>query len=116
MPRSPRLAPATNPMPTRASRNGATNISICRIAMSRAAQERAAREGRYPDMSTANIHDRGAIERVYSCDAYASDASQNERRKPAVLKGVRITEAADQAGNFAIEPAASHAGEVPGAV
>jgi hypothetical protein len=67
-------------------------------------------------MPTANIHDRGAIERVYPCDAYVSDASQNERRKPAVLKGVRITETADEAGDFRIERAANHAGEVPGAI
>jgi hypothetical protein len=67
-------------------------------------------------MPIANIHDRGSIERVYPCDAYANDASQNERRKPAVLKGVRITEAADEAGIFSIEPAASHAGEVPGVI
>jgi hypothetical protein len=67
-------------------------------------------------MPTANIHDRASIERIYSCDAYASDASQNERRKPAVLKGVRITETADEAGEFTIERAANHAGEVPGAV
>ena len=66
-------------------------------------------------MPSANIYDRGSIERVYSCDAYASDASQNERRKPALLNGVRITETADEAGNFAIEPAAHYAGEVPGA-
>jgi len=67
-------------------------------------------------MPSANIYDRGSIERVYSCDAYASDASQNERRKPAVLKGVRITEAADEAGNFRLERAANYAGEVPGAI
>ena len=67
-------------------------------------------------MPPANIHDRASIERIYSCDAYASDASQNERRKPAVLKGVRITERADEAGEFTIERAANHAGEVPGAV
>ena len=65
-------------------------------------------------MPTANIHDRASIERVYPCDAYASDASQNERRKPAVLKGVRITERADEAGEFTMERAAHHAGERPG--
>jgi hypothetical protein len=72
--------------------------------------------GRYPDMPTANLHDRGSIERVYPCDAYTSDASQNERQKPAVLKGLRITETADEAGDFSIEPAAGHVGEVPGAI
>jgi hypothetical protein len=67
-------------------------------------------------MPIANIHDRSSIERVYPYDGYASDASQNERRKPAVLKGVRITEAADEAGDFRIERAANYAGEVPGAI
>jgi hypothetical protein len=67
-------------------------------------------------MPTANIHDRGSIERIYPRDAYASDASQNDRHHPAGLRGVRIAEVADGAGNFAIEPAAHQAGEVPGAV
>jgi hypothetical protein len=67
-------------------------------------------------MPTASIHDRASIERIYSCDAYASDASENDRPKPGVLKGVRITETADEAGAFFIERAASHAGEVPGAI
>src|SRR5437588_12224777 len=67
-------------------------------------------------MATANIHDRGSIERVYPPDAYAGDASANERRKPAVLKGVRITSAPDEAGDFAIGPATQQVGEVPGAV
>jgi hypothetical protein len=65
-------------------------------------------------MVNANIHDRASIERVYPSEAYASDASQNERRKPATLKGVRITAAADEHGNFTIEPAAQHAGEAAG--
>jgi hypothetical protein len=65
---------------------------------------------------TANIHDRASIERVYPREAYASDASQNERRKPAMLRGVRIAAAPDEKGEFAIEPAVQHAGEVPGAV
>jgi len=63
-------------------------------------------------MPTANIHDRGSIERVYSQDAYASNASQNDRRKPAMLRGVRITAAANDEGDFTIEPASQHAGEV----
>jgi hypothetical protein len=33
-----------------------------------------------------------------------------------VLKGVRITEVADQAGDFALERAAQQAGEAPGAL
>jgi len=67
-------------------------------------------------MATANIHDRALIERVYPPDAYAGDASENERRKPGVLKGVRITSAPDAAGDFAIERAMQQVGEVPGAV
>jgi len=67
-------------------------------------------------MATASIHDRALIERVYPRDAYAGDASENERRKPAVLKGVRITAAPDEAGDFAIERATQQVGEVPGAV
>jgi hypothetical protein len=55
-------------------------------------------------MATTNLHDRASIERVYPRDVYASDASENERRQSGVLKGVRITEVADQAG------------EAPGAV
>lgn len=62
---------------------------------------------------TANIHDRASIERIYPREAYASDASQNERHKPATLRGVRITEAADKDGNFGVQPAAQHAGEEP---
>src|SRR5207249_2206356 len=88
-------------------------------------QERALRGGRFSSMPTprsqqdamtANIHDRPSIERVYPREAYASDASQNERRKPAMLRGVRIAAAPDDKGEFAIEPAVQHAGEVPGAV
>jgi len=67
-------------------------------------------------MAIANIHDRGSIERAYPPDAYAGDASANERRRPAVLKGVRITSAPDAAGDFAIERATQQVGEVPGAV
>ena len=65
---------------------------------------------------TANIHDRASIERAYPREAYASDASQNERRKPAMLRGVRIAAGPNDQGEFAIEAAAQHAGEVPGAV
>lgn len=78
--------------------------------------ERVLCEARFPDMPTSNIHDRTSIERAYPREAYASDASQNERRKPAMLHGVRIAAAPDDKGEFAIEPAVQHAGEVPGAV
>src|ERR1043166_8320026 len=72
--------------------------------------------GANPQCCTANIHDRASIERAYPREAYASDASQNERRKPAMLHGVRIAAAPDDKGEFAIEPAVQHAGEMPGAV
>ena len=67
-------------------------------------------------MGKANIHDRASIARIYSQDVFASDASQSERRKPAMLKGVRITATADDGGDFTIEPASRHAGEVAGAL
>ena len=86
------------------------------MALSRRSQERTPRGVRYPGMATTNIHDRASIERVYPRDVYASDTSENERRQSAVLKGVRITEVADQAGDFAIERAARQAGEAPGPV
>ena len=66
--------------------------------------------------TTANIQDRASIERVYSRDDYARDASENERRKPGVLKGVQITAAPDENGNFMLSPASQQAGEVSGAV
>ena len=65
---------------------------------------------------TANIHDRASIERVYSREDYARDASENERRKPGVLKGVQITAAPDENGNFVLSPASQQVGEVSGAV
>jgi hypothetical protein len=66
-------------------------------------------------MGKANIHDRASIERIYPPDVYASDASQNERRKPALLKGVRIAAGADEKGDFTIDPATQHASELVGA-
>ncbi len=70
----------------------------------------------YRSMPKANIHDRGSIERVYKPDAFARDAAENDRPQVEVLHGVRIGSAPDQAGDFDIEPASLHAGEVPGAV
>jgi hypothetical protein len=67
-------------------------------------------------MANANINDRQSIERVYSPDAFARDAAENDRTGVELLHGVRIGSAPDQAGEFEIEPAARHAGEVPGAV
>ena len=66
-------------------------------------------------MATANIHDPRSIERIYPRDAFASDASGNDRGKVETLKGVRITAAPDETGDFGLEPAALHAGEAPSA-
>ena len=68
------------------------------------------------DIPPANIHDRRSIERIYPPDAFARDAAENDRHRIEILKGVRIASAPDEAGNFALEPAAQYAGEVPGAL
>jgi hypothetical protein len=67
-------------------------------------------------MARANIHDRRSIERIYPTDAFARDAAENDRSGVEVSHGVRIGSAPDQAGDFEVEPAARHAGEVPGTV
>jgi hypothetical protein len=67
-------------------------------------------------VAKANIHDRRSIERVYPPDAFAHDAAENDRHRVEVMHGVRIGSAPDKSGDFEIEPAARHAGEVPGAV
>lgn len=67
-------------------------------------------------MANANIHDRGSIERIYSPEAFARDAAENDRPGVGVLHGARIGSAPDQAGDFDIEPASRGTGEVPGAV
>ncbi len=67
-------------------------------------------------MATANIHDRDSLARIYPAEAFASDATENDRAKALVLKGVRIGSAPDEAGDSALERAAQQAGEVPGAV
>ena len=71
---------------------------------------------RFSGMSQANIHDRQSIERIYPADAFSRDAAENDRQDAAVLKGVRIASAPDGAGEFALQPAAQHTGEVPGTV
>ena len=67
-------------------------------------------------MSKANINDRQSIERVYPAEAYAADASENDRHKQEVVKGVRILSAPDAAGNFEFNAATQQVGESPGAV
>jgi len=67
-------------------------------------------------MGTANIRDRGSIERLYPPDVFAADAAANDRPKAERLQGVRIASAPDDAGEFALERSAQQAGEAPGAV
>jgi len=67
-------------------------------------------------MAKANIHNRGSIERIYPLEAFARDATENDRPGIALLHGVRIGSEPDQAGDFEIEPASRGTGEVPGAV
>ena len=67
-------------------------------------------------MAWANIHDRGSIERAYPPDAFANDASENDRHRRQLLRGVRVAAAPDASGGFEIERAAQQVGEVPGAV
>ena len=67
-------------------------------------------------MAKANIHDRKSLERVYPPESFERDAGENDRQGGGLLHGIRIGSAPDQAGNFELEPASLHAGEVPGAV
>ena len=62
-------------------------------------------------MATVNIHDRGSLERIYPAETYAGDASENDRYKTAVLKGVRIAGAPDADGNFELARATQQVGE-----
>jgi hypothetical protein len=74
------------------------------------------RTARFRYMAIANINDRSSIERIYPADAFAGDASQNDRPKIETLRGVRIMSAPDEAGDFELEPASQQAGEEPQAV
>ena len=67
-------------------------------------------------MAHANIHDRASIALLYPPDAFAADAAANDRHRVDVLHGVRILSAPDAAGNFALERAKQHTGEVPQAI
>lgn len=69
-----------------------------------------------PQAHIANINDRRSIEPIYPPDAFARDAAENDRPRTEILKGVRIASAPDTDGNFALEAATHHAGEVPGAL
>ena len=66
-------------------------------------------------MPIANVNDRASIERVYPAEAYAADASVNERPKAETLHGVRVRSGPDAAGDFELAPARQHVGEEPGA-
>ncbi len=85
------------------------------MALNRANSEQPLRAPCFRGMATANIHDRDSLARLYPPDAFASDATENDRAKVLVLKGVRIGSAPDEAGDFTLERAAQHAGEAPGA-
>ena len=61
-------------------------------------------------MAKANIHDRRSIERIYSPEAFARDATENDRPGIALLQGVRIGSEPDRAGDFEIEPASRGTG------
>jgi hypothetical protein len=60
----------------------------------------------------ANIHHRDSIARIYPREAYAQDRGANSDPKTEVLRGVRILSGADGAGNFTLQRAARHVGEV----
>lgn len=66
-------------------------------------------------MSTASIHDRGALERAYPRDAFAGDAAQNDSTASAVRRGVRVLSAPDAAGEFGLERASRQVGEAASA-
>jgi hypothetical protein len=66
-------------------------------------------------MATANVNDRGSLERVYPKDAFAGDAAQNDQAKCEVFHGVHIGSAPDEDGNFELQRATRHVGEPPSA-
>jgi hypothetical protein len=66
-------------------------------------------------MATANVNDRGSLERAYPEDAFASDAAQNDQAKAEVFHGVHIGSAPDEDGNFELQRATRHVGEPPSA-
>lgn len=67
-------------------------------------------------MASANVHDRRSIARIYPPEAFAEDASVNDRATAEVLHGVRIDAAPDAAGAFRLSRARQQAGEMPGAL
>jgi hypothetical protein len=63
-------------------------------------------------MTSASIHDRASVERLYPRDAFEADAGSNAQAKTSVLKGLRILSAPDEAGSFQLARASQHTGEV----
>jgi hypothetical protein len=63
-------------------------------------------------MTSASIHDRASIERLYPRDAFEADAGSNARGKTTVLHGVRILSAPDASGEFRIARGSQHVAEV----
>ena len=63
-------------------------------------------------MTSASIHDRASVERLYPRDAFEADAGSNAHGKTAVLHGLRILSAPDADGAFRLARGSQHAGEV----
>jgi hypothetical protein len=61
-------------------------------------------------MARINVNDRGALERLYPKDAFASDAARNELPST-IVRGALIAAAPDEKGCFELERASRHAGE-----
>src|SRR5580704_14504528 len=62
-------------------------------------------------MAKANVNDRRSLERAYPANAFARDAARNELASSAVLHGVRIDQAPDGGGTFALSRVQQHVGE-----
>lgn len=68
-------------------------------------------------MAIANINDRTSIELIYPPDAFALDASDNDRQPGNDIRhGVRIVSAPDPQGRFELERASRQIGEAGGAL
>lgn len=63
------------------------------------------------DMPTANIRHPDSIERVYTPDAFASDAAQNGQVTSEFVRGVRILSAPNAVGDFDFERGSRQVGE-----
>jgi hypothetical protein len=63
-------------------------------------------------MTSASIHDRASVERLYPRDAFEADAGMNAGAKASVLHGVRILSGPDAGGAFHLARGSQHVGEV----